>query len=146
MKKIIIFLILIICTIGTYFLFIYHKSYPDSSLINEMDVMKSKTIKMSGFEGVYVEKDKHKISIISKALRKKHSEHNVERKGTYDYAIDMLVKDKKDGVFKSYRYAIWIDKNDVFVTMSSFSDKSYKLDPDNAKIIRDFLNNTHFKQ
>lgn len=144
-KKVIIPIVLIACLIIICLLFIHQQHDPNINAICEMQIQKyGHTI--FDYEGVYTNKDKNKINTILKALKNRNRENNTVRVNIYNYLIDMNVKDKKHGGVITYRYTINIDKNNIFITIPKYSDKSYKLDADSAKIIQNFLNDINFEK
>lgn len=145
MKKKIIFLILSVCVIGIFCLFFYQNQDPSADVIEEMQIMKFSPNQMANFDGIYIEKDKNRINTILTNLKKRNREDNTVRINTNNYIIDMMVKDKKNGDFKDYRYDIWVENDGVFVTMPNISAKSYKIQSDSAKVIQSFLDNIKYK-
>ena len=140
MKKVITIIIIIVAfVIEIYFSYNYKRLDPNVESVEYMVVMKMKA--MLVMDKVYTEKDKEKISIILNALKNRTRENNRIRFNTYNYFIDMMVKDKKKGGFIQHRYAIWVDKDGkgTYITIASISDKSYKLHADSAILIEKYL-------
>ena len=137
MKKVLIVISIIVCITAIYFGWLYKKVDPNVNSIERMDVMKLKAMLL--VDGIYTENDKDKIKSVLDALKNRTREYKTERVNTYNYAIDMMVKGERDGGLVQYRYAIWTDKDGIYITMPAYSDKSYKLDKESAKIIEKFL-------
>lgn len=140
MKKIVItFLVIIACVIEIYFSYNYNRLDPNIKSIEDMQVMKMKPESILLLDKVYLEKNKDKISSILNALKNRSKENNTERINSYNYTMDMRIKDKKRGGFLNVRYAVWIEDDGVFITMPDISDQSYKLQTDSAKLIQKYL-------
>jgi len=137
MKKVLIVISIIICITAIYFRWFHKKVDPNINSIERMDVMRFKAMLL--VDGVYTEKDKDKIKTVLDALKNRTREYKTDSVNSYNYAIDMMVKGERDGGLVQYRYAIWIDKDGIYITMPASSDKSYKLDKESAKIIEKFL-------
>jgi len=137
MKKVLIVISIIVCITAIYFGWINKKVDPNVNSIERMEIMKFKAMLL--VDGTYIEKDKDEIKSVLEALKNRTREYNTERVNSYNYAIDMMVKGKKDEGFVQYRYAIWTDKDGIYITIPASSDKSYKLDKESAKIIEKFL-------
>jgi len=145
MKKLITIFLILLCIIGINIVYNYKRLDPNVKLVEDMTILKMKPNPMLSLDKVCSEKDKKKIVEIISALKNRSRENNTGRLNSYNYALDIRVKDKKYD-FVGHRYAIWIEQDNVYITIPAISDKSYKLHPDSAKIIIEYLKEVNYKE
>lgn len=145
MKKIFI-LIIVVCLTGIYFIRNYKMLDPNINSVESMTVMKAKEKQMYSIDRVHEENNKEIIGKILNALKERNKENNTLRAGSYNYAIDMNYRDKKNSYLIAHRYAIWIDDDFVYITIPGISDRSYKLLKDSAKVIIDYLQTVNYEK
>lgn len=143
MKKTLSILVVFVLVIGVYYAYFHKKIDPDLKSIEFIHIVKWKPNGLGDADKEYTEKDKDNISDVLSALKDRSREKNTEAQNSYNYLIDMYVKDKNDDSVR-HRYAIWIFKDSVTITIPVISDKAYKLDSESAKKIIDYLNGINY--
>jgi hypothetical protein len=142
MKKVVAVILIITCSIGLYLAYLNKRVDPKVELVESIRIMKYQS--MVTLEGVYIEKDTKKIKKILNALKDRRRDTDIWRSNNQNYTIEILLKDKNKSSNISYSYDIWIEKDKVFITTPTFSDKSYKLYIDSAKLIQEYLSGVNF--
>lgn len=140
MKKIIAIILVIICMTISYFAFIYKKLDPAADKIQEMNVIKYSGKAVADFKGAYIEKDKNKINSVLKGLKDRVREPHKGRTGNYNYVIEMEYYDNNRKITIVYQYDLWIENNQMYITMPEFSDKLYRVTRPGRTTILNYLN------